>query len=893
MEFPHLSDTSFPNIGNVDVYSYHNNFDYTRWVERSHVRLTNVLWDAEYNDVVKFDNNEARDEWFDTQSGAYEITLTRDQSIPPEGGIKLPIPFDVASRYNYMVVDVPVMTSAEDRIEYETDDGIRRWFFFVNDVSSRAPNTTMFHISLDVWTQYQNDLDIEYLYLERGHAPVAATDTDTYLADPIGNNDYLLTPDVTPSDSNIVRSSTFIPFGNGAKYVCIATTCPPSAISSLGAVIHDSPDYTYGNITYSDIDARYGYQLQVNGFGIGSGDDYTNLNAPSSPVAKNGRIANNVWVLAIASSEVYGSGTFFEDVMRTSPSFMNTIQGCFVVDESMLALGDVVMIAGHRLHVAEGSQNQVNIPTLTRADFDFPERYQRFAKLYTFPYSTLELTDNEGNTRTVRIENTGKMTAQLITQLAFPFVNTRMMFTGINGSGSYDYTWKNLNGSETTLSMQDSDWFEYCFDHEIPCYALYMDAQTAWYLDNFNSALNGGRRNALVSYHNAVRSANTARANSVDSANTMKANADADAATMNANAANTASTNTANSNATQATNTSKTSRANSTSQSVTGHNNELVAHNAEVSIYASSTTAKIENETTAATTFNSGVGGVIGGMVSGAASGAMMGVAAGGVGAAPGAALGAMVGGVSAAVGWGASNANAIAVIQGNSAAVGVANSASTSNSLAAQTTALSVTGNLNMQRVGDNSDTNSLLATHTANNNSCLVTNTGNSAATLSANAGRTSGTNSANAGHTREVGVLNAKETLENARNGGQFAMLDATMARPVAVGAYAGDPTADYMRTRGVQVKVRTMQNAEVRQVGDWFARFGYALNQVWDVAESGLCPMRHFCYWKAHDVWVDDRSASNADAQSLVKTILTRGVTVWHNPDEIGRVSIYDN
>jgi hypothetical protein len=271
----------------------------------------------------------------------------------------------------------------------------------------------------------------------------------------------------------------------------------------------------------------------------------------------------------------------------------------------------------------------------------------------------------------------------------------------------------------------------------------------------------------------------------------------------------------------------------------------------------------------------------------------MMGVAAGGVGAAPGAALGAMVGGVSAAVGWGASHADAVAVIQGNSAAVGVANSASTSNSLAAQTTALSVTGNLNTQRVGDNSDTNSLLATHTANNNDCLVTNTGNSATTLSANAGRTSGTNSANAGHTREVGVLNAKETLENARNGGQFSMLDATMARPVAVGAYAGDPTADYMRTRGVQVKVRTMQNAEVRQVGDWFARFGYALNQVWDVAESGLCPMRHFCYWKAHDVWVDDRSASNADAQSLVKTILTRGVTVWHNPDEIGRVSIYDN
>ena len=91
----------------------------------------------------------------------------------------------------------------------------------------------------------------------------------------------------------------------------------------------------------------------------------------------------------------------------------------------------------------------------------------------------------------------------------------------------------------------------------------------------------------------------------------------------------------------------------------------------------------------------------------------------------------------------------------------------------------------------------------------------------------------------------------------------------------------------------MKVRTMSDSEVRQVGDWFARFGYALDQIWDVNESGLCPMNHFCYWKCRDIWVDDMKSSNNTAQRIFVSLFERGVTVWKNPDEIGRVSIYAN
>ncbi len=64
MEFPNLKDTKFPNVGNVNVYSYRNDFDYTRWTPSTRLKLCNVLWNGDYEDVVKFESDTARDAFF-------------------------------------------------------------------------------------------------------------------------------------------------------------------------------------------------------------------------------------------------------------------------------------------------------------------------------------------------------------------------------------------------------------------------------------------------------------------------------------------------------------------------------------------------------------------------------------------------------------------------------------------------------------------------------------------------------------------------------------------------------------------------------------------------------------------------------------------------------------
>ena len=895
MKFGRLHDTRFPNIDNVDVYAYKNEFDYTRWVAGTKIKLCNVLWNADYSDVARFATNIERDRWFDELNDYYTIELDSDRSYVPEQAIKIPVPYDVAARFNYMVVTIPVLPGSNPPINYENQEiGIRRWYFFVNSIDYRAANSTACRLSLDVWTQYQNDVDIKYLMLERGHAPVAASDVDKYLSNPIANNDYILAPDITPSDSQIIRSANYIPFGNGTKYVCFASTCPINKLRSMGTVVHNDPEYTFGAITYSDIDARYGYQLQVNGFKAGNGDNYSALNAQVQPFGRTqDYIPNGSYMYAISAASAQA---FITKVMDDCPVFFRTVLACFMVDADMLTLGASVSFHGYTLRECVGTNSTVDIK-LTKEMFDFPDEYRHLAKLYTFPYSEIEITDNVGESITIRVENTGAITAHKDAMLAYPFLDARIWFDGINGVGSQQYTWIDMNGTSNRKQMPNSDWSKACFDLDIPCYAIYMDGETAWQLDNFNSGLRGNAKRALAAYHGAVRSANTARANAVDSNNTMYANTDRDATTLTTNTDNTANCNRSNADLTIAANTTNTNNSNTSSVQCTTFSNDGLARKTSNSNTVSIATTIVENQTTAAvSTTNaaaSAQSGVIGGAMAGVGLGATIGAAGGPIGIAGGVAIGALGSIIGGAIGYGCAETTAGIVLNGQSTSVSLMNQANSENVLISQGVADNITESQNQLRTKTNTTNNNAFSAQTDNTNATSRTNAANTAATMRANSDATRDTGNANAGYTREVGVLNAKENLEAGHYAAQYALYDAKMRAPIQVTPENGNYLSQYAGNNGVQFKIKTMPNGDIRQIGDTFMRYGYALNQIWDIDKSGLCPMSHFCYWKASDIWVDDRKSSNNLVQETMIAIFMRGVTVWNNPDEIGKVSIYAN
>lgn len=934
------------------MYQFQNTFDYTRWTADTKVKLVNVIWNSDYSDVVKFDTDAARDYYFDNIEDFYAIELTQAARIVPQNFVKLPIPYDVMARYNYLFIDMPIATSADAPIDYETGYGIRRWYFFVDDIAYQAPNTTQVFLSLDVWTNFQNDIEINYMMLERGHAPVAYSDTDEYLENPVENNRYLLAPDVNFDNASITRSSDYIPFGNGKKYVCVASTCAPEQISSLGTVYADSSYNPTSTITYSDVQARYGHQLQVNGLSIGNGRNYGNARTMAKAGASNDNlIANNLSVYAIAANECYGNGTFFADVMQQCPQFLNTVQACFVVDENCITLGASYTIAGHTLRKCIGTKRNLLTKQLQKTDFKYPTELQRFAKLYTSPYAVLEVTDNDGTTFTINIEETSTVHVKSVVSVAFPYIDYRVYLEGIGGAGSTSYSWVDLANQNHSKEISDSDWFKYCFDWEIPTFALYMDGETAFQLSNFNRVMDMGINNALVAYHNAMRSANTANANAIDSADTALANVNNSTQTARQNAYNSADTG-----KTNADNSADTGKANADASADTAYSNvddNWTTHAADLGTVQADRNSEILNQnnwgidsagessdTSKANLLNdiaiawtaqalqadtatsmmstsaiSSIGGGIvnGGMAfsDGGAGGAAMGAAAGAISAG----LSTICNAVQTSVSL-VNDQNLLSeqerikkIIADNNKSLalylarGEGQLRLDNDGLTAWRENIIMTRDAANARTiaARNRDTQKANATRTrdtqkanaTNTRSTSRTNADNNYNTDRTNASNTRNTTVANSDYTRQVAELNAKELLENAARTSMAAVNDARNAKPVQVCSASGNPAPDYMETRGIQLKVRTQSDSAIRQAGDMFARYGYALNQNWDVKSSGLKLMRHFTYWKCDDIWVDDRQSSNNVVQSFITKMFLNGVTVWNNPTEIGRVSIYDN
>lgn len=95
----------------------------------------------------------------------------------------------------------------------------------------------------------------------------------------------------------------------------------------------------------------------------------------------------------------------------------------------------------------------------------------------------------------------------------------------------------------------------------------------------------------------------------------------------------------------------------------------------------------------------------------------------------------------------------------------------------------------------------------------------------------------------------------------------------------------------RPVSITVNVVTEDKSAIAQAGTEFLRHGYALNQA--IIPTTLNVMQHFSYWKCSDVWLTGIDAVPEAGQDTIRRMLYNGVTVWRDPDDIGKVSIYEN
>ena len=842
MKFPHLDGaTPFPGADAHVYEQYVNTYDYHMWTPNTKIKLCRVKWRDDGRDAVKFKDDATRDAWFDALEGE-AVTLDTSMYIAraDTDGVKIPVPYMTAQRYNYLTVDfsADIMQSPLQQIDCQT-----RYHYFVTRITAEAPNTTRLVLQRDVWMDYITTTTINGLLLSRGHAPLTETTPAKLLANPRENCRDFTLPDVDYGNMAAnIRKSTPYNLQTGARYICLAATFSPDQLQAMSGVrgtnITDSdPSYTNNDGT-------------VSGFAWGAGNVSTSnvIGAGTAYNSVDNLTASNVSMYALESSKI--SGDYFDVLFAYYPHIMSQITAVFVATANMMRLGNAISVNGVEWHTVSGARAKLSDIDLTIDDFGYASEYKQITRLYLAPYAHLEVSDNIGNKNRVEIADCGQLSVQTVTSLSYPILRQIAWLDGIGSDGDTSISINAINGTSITADVPNADVLKTLISHDIPTYALQRRAVDAHRADAYNREVAQARENAIVSYENGVRSANVALSN------TNRSNANSIANTNLTNALN--STVTANSN-----NASNAIYKNNVTQQnllLSASNNKIDEMNtASLDL----TTQLVNTEITASAigTVTAAIGAIgtaaTGIAVTAATGGAAAPMVAAGLGAAGSIGLS----GASFATGASKTAAEAAYKQAYNDAAAFAAKKYNGQ----ANSVSIAMAGTQNIQAT-------------TLNTNNTNASNATNSSVTAN-----NANTSNANASASRNQIVDNAKRVMVNTRSNVSMAWRDLLNHAAQPVGAYGGDNFRHATGLDTMTVKIVTEDSGAIAAAGDYMLRYGIASNKLYN--NPNLTPCSHFTYWQAADVWLTNNLAGN-DALDAIRERLTDGVTIWNDPDEIG-------
>lgn len=826
--FPNLEQNSstFPDANNVNVYKYDNQLDYSRFDHtQMHVTLCLVPWDMGevhvgqsvilgVGNVVDFGSAAKRDEWIanipDSECYRFDTDIRR---LHRDEYMDVDLPFDIAAHYNYIAVYYDLVPDADHPLLHERTGGIRSWFWFIREVEQLAPNTTRLHILNDAWQTFIYDFNVTSMILERGHAPLLAMPTDKYLQDPFSNCVALLAEDENYGDIPTVTTHTdsFV-FNSGDMYAVIIMTA--NGINGVWG--------SKANDNWKTPATRHFQQQGVPSY----------------------------CAFAVAAADL---NTMLNAIDSTYPQAMQCISAIAFVSSNVLTLGTSHEDFGVTIYEVSAGYKRQTVTNITKEQFGYPAKYQDLAKLYTYPYAVLEVTDQDGNISEIRIEDTdGKIELDYCLSLAWPWLNISGQICNTGRANRKNVSFRNVTSRNMPIG---GNWYKLLMQWNIPTFGIVQDASIhndyATHYDRAQTAHAG-----LNAYNSEIASAATAQADANASAATAQADVNANAANIVANAALQVALNNANNSANQT-----KIRASETNSNMQASGNTAVAS----ALTTNSTNNEIDKQ------YATGTTAAVSSAVTGAISGGMA-LAATGPGAAVGAVAGAAVGAISAGL-------NMQAGINYTSAQLDAASN-QMSRSLAVAQAATS--GEADATSAQENSRTTAA--------NSFTTGSNANNAATMNANAARDYATATGNAARDYSTAAANAARNLDTVNTGISNSVKQAALDAPMEYGTFGNGDTST-TRPMGIFANIVTQNMHAITRAGDEFLRYGYRYDKQWTFGGRwALAPK--FTYWKLRDFWVSGINIPDMYADKL-RFFLYGGVTVWRRPEDIGNTTIYEN
>lgn len=881
--FHYLGKDGFPNADNVNVYDYSNQLDYSRYdYSQMSIQVCSVPWEqgeahigqrtlSGIGNVVYFGSAAKRDEWFDaipdTECFRWE---TKFKELHSDLTLRVPLPFDIASNYNYVVVTYNLFANDDSPLQYETQNGVRKWFYFVREARFIAPNTTELVLLDDAWQTWIYSLNITNMVLERGHAPMFATPADAYLANPIANCSDLLSEDINFGELQRVTKTQATALNAGDMYAVICTSA--MAWGTWGAKADDN------------------WQTPV-------GSHYSYAGVPN---------------MSLVALDAENLNAFLETVTSDAPQFKQTVQCVFFIAKKYINVADGFEFCGQTCYRVTGySRVNMEIFSRTKSDWGYDAKYQQLAKLYTYPYSALEITDERGNTEIVRIEDTADvLSMDVAANLVFPYINLSATIKGIGGGKGVSVKFANM--TEHTLNLSGR-WYEHLREWDVPSFAVVLSASKEYdYSTHFDRI-----------QANNDRSTNQSNINDLASNAQDVANADASAAKSNTqDLAHAEYLNNCSSrysthatwivdNAQMVNEWITAARSNATGVEQAAINSVKAYFTSAANDYIAMAAAGGQSITT--------------GAVSGLASGNPLGALAG----ASIASINIPFSSITYSATLSNNNEYTKGVLDANrdryAHVYGGSFSATdyTRDSTYSKTvytaplpatddegfiSSASSSASIEANHVANQQDINHKYKQY-ANQLKVAVGHTsynvvkGGSAYTVDTASGQASegeasftgtavrsyNTATTNATNTYKTQTSNSKRTYDNEGKRIQNGIDQAALRAPFVYGSVDSAELAT-TRPMALFVNIVTESDFAIQRAGDEFLRYGYYLDKQWDF-DGNWNIGQYFTFWKLRDYWstnqIPDRFADQ------LRFLLYGGITVWSSPDNIGKVSIYEN
>ena len=409
------------------------------WPVGTEVTLMQVPWDANYRDIVIWDDVQQRNAYLDAQ--ALSGTGWRSKRFSycrPNEPISVPVPYSAAYKYNYVVVQNPMQP-------VDGEEQPLKLCYFILSTDYVAPGTTQLTLQLDVIQTYQFGVCLGNMFVERGHMGVSNAVFKNGVQNLQGQylRKYLNVPEgLDVGDSYVMANHEWYPLTDASTF-------------DIGKIII---------ISSADLAADPGTT------------DNPNLNVANGQNADGIPSGCNVYSMTLSTFKAV------LNAMKEKSWVAQCIQSVSTFPARLLSAGVDVQLFGNSGITMQflGETDTLELPLKTYATTGniyqqlsngVPDGYHNLYKAYTYPYSVIELTAYNGNSVFVKPElvygNTLALT--VIGCAVAPFArigvfptNYGQAFEGGQPVNYNQYTWHGFDGSDHTGVIPSGDFLDSC-----------------------------------------------------------------------------------------------------------------------------------------------------------------------------------------------------------------------------------------------------------------------------------------------------------------------------------------------------------------------------------------------------------------------------------------------